>query len=209
MYPVLDRFIAIEKVICSILSGVFFVFPNICSSVGTEICESHLRPLPEFGTFFFLCITGYCVCVRVCCVYVCTCVRVCARADGRRSEGREDNVESSQSFHLLLRHRSFMAAGLDKASDEASRKTDKSANTKVDYDFSRGHRSRLLLRPVHTHERVHRFFLARRVHWTNLNIERVTASYYVLLLLSTLRDSFFSHTIFFLFFYFDTDKILV
>lgn len=30
--------------------------------------------------------------------------------------------------------------------------------TKVDYDFSRGHRSRLLLRPVHTHERVHRFF---------------------------------------------------
>lgn len=45
--------------------------------------------------------------------------------------------------------------------------------TKVDYDFSRGHRSRLLLRPVHTRERVHRFFFARRVHWTNLNIERV------------------------------------
>lgn len=155
---------------------------------------------------FFLCITDYCVCE---CVYVvCTCIRVyvCARADGRRSEGRENNVESSQSFHLLLRHRSFMAPGLDKAPDEASRKTDKSANTKVDYDFSRGHRSRLLLRSVHTHERVHRFFLVQRVHWTNLNIERVAASYYVLLLLSTLRH-FFPLTQ--LFFYFDTDEILV
>lgn len=58
----------------------------------------------------------------------CACMYARERADGRRSEGREDNVESSRSFHLLLRHRSFMAPGLDKAPDEASRKTDKSAN---------------------------------------------------------------------------------
>lgn len=32
--------------------------------------------------------------------------------------------------------------------------------TKVDYDFSRGHRSRLLLHPVHTYELLHRFFRA-------------------------------------------------
>lgn len=56
------------------------------------------------------------------------CVYVREWTDGRQSEGREDSIESSQSFHLLLRHRLFMALGLDKAPDEASRKTDKSAN---------------------------------------------------------------------------------
>lgn len=56
--------------------------------------------------------------------------------------------------------------------------------TKVDYDFSRGHRSRLLL----------------RVHCTNLNIEPAAASYYVLRLLSGVRFLFlFLFPLFFLF----------
>ena len=184
----------------------FQIFVRRSERKYVKVIYGRCQSLVHF--FFFVSRVIACACVYV----VCTCVRVYVSAReqmGDEVKGERTTSRVSQSFHLLLRHRSFMAAGLDKASDEASRKTDKSANTKVDYDFSRGHRSRLLLRPVHTHERVHRFFLARRVHWTNLNIERVTASYYVLLLLSTLRDSFFSHTIFFLFFYFDTDKILV
>lgn len=50
-------------------------------------------------------------------------------------------------------------------------------------------------------------FLARRVHWTNLNIERAAASYYVLLLLSTAR--FLSLSWLFLYFFLlpHTDEI--
>lgn len=58
---------------------------------------------------------------------LCLCEHTCTGLRGRKWRG-EDSIESPKSLHLLLRHRSFMAPALDKAPDEASRKTDKSAN---------------------------------------------------------------------------------
>lgn len=68
--------------------------------------------------FFFLCVLRAIVCM-------CACV---GEQMGEEVERGSIAIESSRSFHPLLCHRSFMASAFDKAPDEASRKTDKSAN---------------------------------------------------------------------------------
>lgn len=126
--PVLDRSYWKSNLLHS--HGVFFCFPKyLFAGRKTEICESHLRP--EFGTFFFSLCSGP-LRVSACVVYMHVRVRVCVRARESRWETkwreRRQRREFPKLFHLLLCHRSFMAPGLDKAPDEASRKTDKSAN---------------------------------------------------------------------------------
>lgn len=92
---------------------------------------------------------------------VCTCVYVCTRADGRRSEGERERertasrVPKASTFCYAIA-RSWRRDSIKRRMRHHGRPIN--PQTKVDYDFSRGHRSRLLLRPVHTHERVHRFF---------------------------------------------------
>lgn len=127
-------------------------------------------------------------------------------------EGREDSIESPKSLSTFCCAivRPWRRHSIKRRTRHHGRPIN--PQTKVDYDFSRGHRSRLLLRSVHTRERVHRFFFARRVHWTNLNIERDrAASYYVLRLLPTATFPFLSFPpspLFFLFFpHFDMSKI--
>lgn len=76
----------------------------------------------------------------------------------------------------------------------------------MDYDFSRGHRSRLLLRPVHTHERVHRFF------WSTCTVDEFEyrADRRELLRPAPLVHHEISFCPFFSsFFYFDTNEISV
>lgn len=73
-----------------------FVSPNICPSAEAEICESHLRPLPEFGTFFFPLYCGR-SCVRACvharaCVYA----RRFGWASGEGYEGERIQHRESQ-----------------------------------------------------------------------------------------------------------------
>jgi len=144
---------------------------------------------------FFLCIAY--------CLYVSACVACMCNAFVREQMG--DEVKGGRTASRVPKASTFCyAIGRSWRWDSIKRRTRHhgrpiNPQTKVDYDFSRGHRSRLLLRPVHTHERVHRFFLARRVHWANLNIERVATSYYVLLLLSTARFLFLSQFFIFLF----------
>lgn len=148
--PVLDRFMAIEKVICATLRRGVFVFSQIfVRRSGNGNMRKSFTAVGRVFALFFSFVSRTIAWECVCCISVFG-ARVSARerADGRRSEGREDNVESSQSFRLLLRHRSFMAAR-----DSIKRRTRHhgrpiNPQTKVDYDFARGHRSRLLLRPV-------------------------------------------------------------
>jgi len=103
---------------------------------------------PPHPNFFVLCLRGQ-------------------RRGGSRSvcvcgggEGVQDNIEGPKSLRLLLlRHCSFTwrRHSIKRRTRHHGRPIN--PQTKVDYDFSRGHRSRLLLRPVHTCRRAHRFSL--------------------------------------------------
>lgn len=106
--------------------------------------------------FFFSLYRGV---LRVSACIVCTCVCVRTRADGRRSEEERERTASrvpKASTFCYAIARSWRRDSIKRRMRHHGRPIN--PQTKVDYDFSRGHRSRLLLRPVHTHERVHRFF---------------------------------------------------
>jgi len=106
-------------------------------------------PRPPLLTLIFL----YCVCAGSGAEGAGACVCV-------GGEGVQDNIEGPKSLRLLLlRHCSFTwrRHSIKRRTRHHGRPIN--PQTKVDYDFSRGHRSRLLLRPVHTCRRAHRFSL--------------------------------------------------
>lgn len=119
---------------------------------------------------FFSFVSRTIACECVCCTSVFgVYVRVRARCVGARERAEEqmgDEVkrERERTTSRVPRASTFCYAIVRSwRRDSIKRRTRHhgrpiNPQTKVDYDFFCGHRSRLLLRPVHTHERVHRFF---------------------------------------------------
>lgn len=108
-----------------------------------------------------------CTCVYV---FVCACVWIDREGYEGEREDTASRVPKASTFCYAVA-RSWRR---DPIKRRRTRHHGRPINpqTKVDYDFSRGHRSRLLLRSVHTHGRVHRFFSRDVYTATNLNIER-------------------------------------
>lgn len=176
-YPVLDHSYWKSNLLHSPV--FFFVFPNICSPVGKRkyakvIYVARVRyifsslycgPLGASACVVYICIWHACVCMYM----------MCARASAQESrwetevkgERTTSRVPKASTFCYAIA-RSWRRDSIKLRTRHHGRPIN--PQTKVDYDFSRGHRSRLLLRPVHTHERVHRFF------WRDVYIGRIWIS---------------------------------
>jgi len=125
---------------------MFFCFSKYLFAGRNGNMRKSFTAVARVRTFFFLCITIACV--------LCMCA----------SEQMGDKVKGERTASRVPKASTFCyAIACSWRWDSIKRRTRHhgrpiNPQTKVDYDFSRGHRSRLLLRPVHTHECVHRFF---------------------------------------------------
>lgn len=154
-YLALDRFIAIEKVICSTLRCFFVFFKYLFAGQNGNMRKS-FTAVARVRYIFSLCVADI-ACECVCCVNV---SGTCAQESRWETKWRErertaSRVPKASTFCYAIA-RSWRRDSIKRRTRHHGRPIN--PQTKVDYDFSRGHRSRLLLRPVHTHERAHRFF---------------------------------------------------